>query len=310
MFPADSDLIKRIKSMSNGYHTMMAIITDTHPVFHPQPIELAKERPKQKPGQNIYQYHNAFRNHLLVKAIFLKGSEDLTSKHMIDLFISNCVHADYLLQVSRNDRRNPRCKTWFDPGSLPITLTNYLQASDSPLKRQATPKYGEGRYSHQLSESRYPQQKSGDNKYPYKSYQKKQNALGKSSETTDDDEPDDDRLDQIIHQLASSNSQTPTCILCKDLQNPHRFIDCPYLKDNEFRTTLCIRVASILHRTMSESKRRKEQGPNKKLNALLHLQTKTSQKCLHALLTDLQDASDDEVPSDEDTTTDFPPGDK
>lgn len=72
-FPISSHLAKRAASTANGYHAILALLTDTHPSFVDQPILLAMNWPWQKESQTIFEFYNEFIDTLRLRAIFPHG---------------------------------------------------------------------------------------------------------------------------------------------------------------------------------------------------------------------------------------------
>ena len=244
IFPTDSDFSKRVATTTNGYHALLALVTDTHPAFVSQPIQLVMNWPRQKTSQNIYEFYNQFNDILKLKAIFLEGAEDMNSPHMIDCFISNCLHSKYLTQISRLDRQDPGKSSQFSPGSLPITLQMYLQNPDSPSHQvsQGTPS---PRYTPVTpSPNKYPPRRSGDGT-PYTPYPRRVNELQA-------DENIDDYVDAIIAQVGTAPAITPTCIMCGEV---HKFENCPLIQDQEFLKTYAIRVTSLVQKLLRQAQR-------------------------------------------------------
>jgi hypothetical protein len=136
-FPANSQSSKRAASSDNGYHILLAIVSDSHPAYVDQPILLAMHWPKQSPTQDIFGFYNDFIDNVRLRSIFLGGADDMKSAHMVDCFIQSCQHSSYLTQVSRFDRKDTSKAHLFAPGNIAITLTNYLANSDSPAKPPA-----------------------------------------------------------------------------------------------------------------------------------------------------------------------------
>ena len=142
-FPTGSDLSKRAKSTTNGFHALHSLISDTHPNFVPQPILLAMELPKQESTQDLFEFHHSWLDHFQLRALFLSSTDHPDSEHFIDAFINRCQHGAYLSSCARLDRIDPAKKDLFLKGSLPSTLNNYLQNPDSPTIRRG-PGHGQG----------------------------------------------------------------------------------------------------------------------------------------------------------------------
>ncbi len=107
-FPKDSELAQRAQSTTNGYHAILAVLSNTHPTFIDKPITLAMNWQKQRDLQSIFNFHTDFMDYICLCAIFMGGSINMTSSNMVNCFIYNCCHSTYLLQISRFDRQDPR----------------------------------------------------------------------------------------------------------------------------------------------------------------------------------------------------------
>jgi hypothetical protein len=116
---------KRATSTPDGYHTILALLTNSHPSFVDQPMLLAMNWPRQKESQTIFEFYNEFIDTLRLCAIFMGGTDTMTTLDMVDCFINNCQHSTYLAQVSRFGHQYPSRLTWFAPGALAgVTLNN------------------------------------------------------------------------------------------------------------------------------------------------------------------------------------------
>jgi hypothetical protein len=134
-----------VTTTQNGYEILLALVSDSHPGYINQLIVLAMNFPCQDYTQDVFEFYNTFVGTIRLCAIFMGGTDDMTSNHMINCFIQSCSHSKYVTQVSRFDHKDPSKKHLFSSGALPITLTNYLANSDSPLKTiPSTPPHGNG----------------------------------------------------------------------------------------------------------------------------------------------------------------------
>jgi hypothetical protein len=134
IFPAHSQASILASTTHNGFEILLAIVSNFHPGYVDQPIILAMNFPCQAYTRDVFEFYNNFVDTIRLRGIFMGGTDDMTSDHTIDCFIQSCSHSKYLTQVSRFDRKDPTKTHLFSSGALPITLTNYLANSNSPLK--------------------------------------------------------------------------------------------------------------------------------------------------------------------------------
>jgi hypothetical protein len=134
MFQVGSACADRVKSMTNGYNAILAVLHDSHPAFVTHPITLCKNWPEQKPGQSIFQFYAEFVEAISLRAIFLDGTQDLNSPVMLSTFMQNCACSAFLIAAARLDRIDPTTSHMMSPGNLALTLSNYLARSDSPSR--------------------------------------------------------------------------------------------------------------------------------------------------------------------------------
>jgi hypothetical protein len=73
-FPANSQSSKRATSTGNGYHILLAIVSNSHPAFVGQPILLTMHWPKQTYNQDIFNFYNNFTDNICLRSIFLGGA--------------------------------------------------------------------------------------------------------------------------------------------------------------------------------------------------------------------------------------------
>ena len=235
-FPAGSTHAKRAASTTNGYHALLALVTDTHPAFVDHPIRLVMNWPTQQSSQSIFDFYTEFVDNIRLRAIFLNGSDDFASSHMVDCFLNNCLHSSYLIQISRFDRQDPSKSSWFQPGSLPITLNAYLENPDSPTKKPA--------FKTPFTDSHPPfnrfRSRPGDNANAPPSSQRRINELGQ--EVTDDDDYSS-YVDSAISQLVTAKPNSTKCILCEDT---HRFSDCPIYNNPDFLRSGFIKMVTLV----------------------------------------------------------------
>ena len=237
-FPQGSDFSKRAKSATNGFHALHSIISDSHPNFVPQPILLAIELPKQKPDQDLFDFHHAWLDHFQLRAIFLSSTDHPDSDHFIDAFIHRCQHGAYLSSCARLDCLDSTKKDLFLKGSLPSTLNNYLQNSDSPTKS--------------VREGNTPSKPFAPRR-PFNPY----NTRRVNELSTDDPLSYESLLAPIIHQLteAPPSDRNYTCTVCSE---NHAYNACPILNNVELCKSFCIGISQ----TISRQKKSWTQGPD------------------------------------------------
>jgi hypothetical protein len=112
MFPKDSHFVQCVASTNNGFITLLALLTNTYPVFVDQPIILAMNWPTQTAAENIFNFYTKFLDHIRLCAIFMSSADNMGTSTMVDCFINdNFQHSSYLFQVSRFDHQDPK-KLW------------------------------------------------------------------------------------------------------------------------------------------------------------------------------------------------------
>jgi hypothetical protein len=253
-FPRDSELALRAQSATNGYHAILAILSDTHPSFVDQPITLAMNWPRQRENQTIFDFHTDFLDYIRLRAIFMGGSADMTTSTIVDCFIHNCRHSNYLIQVSRFDRQDPQKNMQFQPSTLAITLNTYLSNPDSPTKR-IKPPYVPHKPPYTPHGEKKPYKPN--NPYQHKRINQVQVNLppDSSSPPADDSLPD---LDAYCNYIVAQIHTTPDlnvnpCLLCCE---PHLFNACPLLRDEEFKSTFIIKLLACVSRELRNGKNR------------------------------------------------------
>jgi hypothetical protein len=293
VFPTDSLYRQIAKASHNGYYALQALLHQAHPSHKEMESELTLTFPKQTTSQNIFEFYEEFEDFVNLRNLIHPGSESMASKNMIDTFIICCIESAYLKHASRYDRTDPIRRTWFEPGTLALTCNTYISSAPKHLLQT--------RGTHRNNwdnKSNYDNKSSNLNAYPSSPFRKKINSLLGIDCATDT--PPETTLDQVVAQLITADTKNPTCLLCRDDSQPHRWTECPYIQDGEFNKSISIRLASLLNRTMKESQRRKN----------------TDQKRINSLLQDMENKQKD-IPSDEEQDkkeskdqTVFPPGNK
>jgi hypothetical protein len=268
-FPSGSHLAKRAASTDNGFHAILALLTGTHPSFVDQPILLAMNWPRQTGSQTIFEFYNEFTDTLRLRAIFMSGSAQMSTRHMVDCFINNCQHSNYWTQVSRFDRQDPSRASWFAPGALAVTLNNYLSNPDSPA-RQTKPNEG-NRHKPSYHGSRHDGPRHDGARPPF---QRRVNQL--EAEQAIDELQMDHFANNIVAQLKTHDPKTiPTCLLCKDVA--HSFDDCPLLNDNTFKSSFIIKMLSLVSRELRNGrKKQQELTTSQRMHQLLQTDSSAS----------------------------------
>jgi hypothetical protein len=262
MFPLNSEPAQRAMGRQNGYYTIMAILTDSHPSFIEHPITLCKDWPCQKAAQTIFDFHTEFVEAIRLRAIFMNDTQDLNSPLMLSTFMHNCLHSAYLLQVSRIDRQDPTSAHLFNPGTIAITLNTYLNNVDSPTRRAASTPPGTFAPSGSGA-SRFGEGSSPGYRRPYQR-NNRINAL-RDEDIVDDPVLDLDPyvfepyLDNIVNKLAGDGPELRHCMFCGP-NELHMFDKCPILNDKRFSSTLAIRLGSTYQRTLKEAVQRQKES--------------------------------------------------
>jgi hypothetical protein len=254
MFPQDSIPAQRVKNHSNGYYAILAVLTDSHPAFVAHPVTLCKNWPEQKPNQSIFDFHSEFTEAIALRAIYMNDAQDMNSAIMMDTFMQNCTHSDYLISAARLARLDPDTWSNMTPGNLAITLNNYLSRVDSPSHAR-TP----GVHPPRASPARFGEGSSGG--FCGRPFQRCINALGEEDDIDYDAELEaslDQHMPAIIHQLTRDGPELRHCMFC-GVGHTHLFDKCPILNDKRFLTSFAIRVGSAYQRTLNDAfKRQKE----------------------------------------------------
>jgi hypothetical protein len=253
MFPADSIYSARVKTLTNGYAAILAILHDSHPAFVTHPVTLCKNWPEQKPGQSIFEFHAEFTEAISLRAIFMNSSQDLNSPLIMSTFMQNCNHSAYLIAAARLDKLDPTTSHQLTPGNLAITLSNYLARADSPSQlsiKHSSPsssRFGEGTQTRFRGTGR--------------PFQRRINALGEEADQNYDAEFEaqlDEHMPAMIHQLARDGPALRHCMFC-GVGHMHLFDQCPILNETKFLNSFAIRVGSAYQRTLNDAfKRQKE----------------------------------------------------
>ena len=133
MFPPGSNLAGIVQSCyGNGYQSLLQVIFNSHPAFHPQPSTLITSYPKQR-GLSLNEYFMLFKDFLQLRAYISNITQDLSHSNELDVFISNADHAWFLNRVSREDRRYTANAYKYVGNQLVSTLHQFLLSPDSPL---------------------------------------------------------------------------------------------------------------------------------------------------------------------------------
>lgn len=249
MFPLGSVPAERVKHCDNGYYGIIAILHDSHPAFVTHPISLCKNWPEQKVGQSIFDFHAEFTEAISLRAIFMDDAQDLNSPTMMDTFMHNCLHSEYLLAAVRLDSLDPATVSNTTPGNLAITLNTYLSRSTSPsqvIVPRAPP-----------APSREGPSSGGYRRRPFA---RRINVLGEEDDPHYDAEKEavlDQELPALIHKLAHDGPELRHCMFCGVGHN-HLFDKCPILNDSQFLNSFAIRVGSTYLRTLNDAFKRQK----------------------------------------------------
>lgn len=145
MFPKDSKIRAIVDACpGDGYHALKSILLHAHPAFHPSPATLLTTYPSQ--GTNsLLQYYMHFHDYLQLRAYVNNYASTLDSPDELDIFLARAKYSEFLIRVTRSERRDPDMIDKYSGSQLLETLQAFLQAPDSPLhqdiKRQSTSKH-------------------------------------------------------------------------------------------------------------------------------------------------------------------------
>jgi hypothetical protein len=64
MFPKDSAFAQHVESSNNGFTTILALLSDSHPAFVAQPIMLAMNWPIQSEHETVFDFYTKFIDHI------------------------------------------------------------------------------------------------------------------------------------------------------------------------------------------------------------------------------------------------------
>ena len=250
MFPLGSVFAERVKHCDNGYYGLIAILHDSHPAFVTHPIALCKNWPEQQVGQSIFDFHAEFTEAISLRAIFMDDAQDLNSPTMMDTFIHNCLHSEYLLAAVRLDSLDPTTASNLNPGNLAITLNTYLSHSTSPSQAIAS----------RVPPSTPFREGAPPGGYRRRPFARRINALGEEDDLHYDAEKEevlDQELPALIHQLARDGPELRHCMFC-GVGHTHLFDKCPILNDSQFLNSFAIRVGSTYLRTLNDAFKRQK----------------------------------------------------
>jgi hypothetical protein len=277
IFPARSRAAQRATTSHNGYEILLAIVSDTHPGYVDQPIVLAMHYPRQEATQDIFAFYNSFLDTIRLRAIFMGGTDDMSSDHMIDCFIQSCQQSKYLTQVSRFDRQDPTKQHLFHAGALAITLTNYLANSDSPTRNTAPAN---------------PSATGNKPRNPYHRHIRSMLSAPPDTATPLTDLQLDQHHELIVNELRSHDpGAAPICAICKT--ESHRFKECPLLNDDTFLRGFAIRMCTTV---------------SKELRSAKHRLANPSEAQIHAIEAHIHNILKDDSPSPTTPPLDFPTG--
>ncbi len=133
MFPRDSNIPTLIESCNgDGYEALKTIIFKAHPVFHEQPATFITFYPSQR-HLTLHKYYGLFKDYLQLRAFIQNYDSDLDNDREIDVFLKNSRYAEFLNQVTRDERRGGHMNHKYRGKQLMETLNAYLMAADSPM---------------------------------------------------------------------------------------------------------------------------------------------------------------------------------
>jgi hypothetical protein len=199
---------------------MIAILHDAHPAFVAHPMSLCKNWPEQQPGQSIFDFHAEFIEAVFLRAIFMDDAQDLNSPTMtmMDAFMHDCLHSDYLLAAAHLDSIDPHTCATLTPGKLAITLNSYLNLPSSPSQAIA-PRVPPNRF----------REGSPGRGFQRPPHSRQINALGEEDDPHYDPAKEvvmDHHLPALIHQLTHGGPELRHCMFC-GVGHTHLFDKCP-----------------------------------------------------------------------------------
>ena len=246
MFPKGSRLHNIVQSSdSDGYRALKSIIFKSHPAFHEQPATLIMEYPKQK-DRTIQEYYNLFNDFCQLRAYIRNDASSLDHEHEKDVFMVNTKYSDYLLRVTRDERRQASYTYKYTRRQIIETLDTKLRAPDSPFMKASQskprPVFKKKRTQH-IDVNAISMDVSSD-------------AEMSDSGGNDDyiQVPDNDYDKQLFATYSASvnlikaNSKVADmqpCIVCGD---EHKFADCDVLRNTDFLREHYIRYCQNIRR--------------------------------------------------------------
>jgi hypothetical protein len=249
MFPVDSIPAQRVKHCDNGYYGLIAILHDTHPAFVVHPVSLCKNWPEQKSGQSIFDFHAEFTEAISLRAIYMDDAQDMNSPTIMDTFLHNCLHFEYLLAAVRIDSIDPLTQLTLTPGNLAITLNSYLSRSDSPSQVIPSPAPSSNRFN-----------AGAPGGFPRRAFPRRINALGEEADSNYNAELEEAlnaNMPSMIHALKNNGPLLRHCMFCGVGEN-HLFDQCPIVNEQEFLHSFAIRVGSAYQRTLNDAFKRQK----------------------------------------------------
>jgi hypothetical protein len=225
--------------------------------------------PIQLPCQDIFEFYHVFLDVIGLCAIFMGGTDDTKSAHMIDCFIQSCHQSKYLTQISRFDRKDPLKKHSFESGNLAITLTNYLASADSLIHSAPPapiPPTAPAPYRNTLASAPYCNTPGAPHRNPDNRHVRE--MISKTLPSTLTPAEYDQHYEAVIHELrAHDPTEAPICALCKT--ESHRFKECPFLNDDTFLCGFAIRMCSTVSKELHSGKYRLANPTDSRIHAML-----------------------------------------
>lgn len=250
MFPKDSELKNIISACyGDGYHALKSIMLHVHPIFQEYPAFLIADYPKQG-HHTLLQYYQLFCDYLHLRAFVKNTKTTLDNQDELDIFIGNTKYRDYLIRVTREERRQPAMAHKFKGPQLLETLQKHLKAPDSPALIATSKTLSYNSKGNNLSNSAGHTSKF----VPYQNKNRRHPPINNISVVTPTEHSLNDLVEQAycidlpnnpedrklfhVYTVAINRLQkkpvlafSGVCICC---HGNHRFDDCPILNDTEF----------------------------------------------------------------------------
>jgi hypothetical protein len=133
MFPRDSHFAQHVESTNNGLIALLALLTDTCPVFVDQPIMLAMNWPVQSGTKMIFSFYMKFLDHIHLHAIFMGAANSMVSTTMIDCLSITANTWPTCFKYCNSTVKIPSRKVFLPQSLLPsLSTTTYPSLTVQP----------------------------------------------------------------------------------------------------------------------------------------------------------------------------------